>query len=332
MVLNLTMKNFILPSSRLLFSVNIAENPGLALVYNRKIGQSQHWSDELFLNMAKYKASYYETGEQLGNYKRTLFELGYGINYSLGLNQQIGAKAFFRNNRYTPQADLYNIFPDASFKMHTANDWCYSVFYKANTTDHLYFPKKGMEVEFEITHAAIVNSSLDTRGFEAQPNYFLDELYQSFATLDFKYNWYKTFAKRFTYNFGLDAGFNTNYPGTNGMFVLGGDQLKSPIGFKKLAGYNFAELYTYNYSFMKSALNVEVFKGLYLSGTLNVGNVGNTMKEMVDQFSTQPVNTYQWGYSVGLKYDSLIGSVQLLFADNNMDNITRFHFSIGFPF
>jgi len=35
---------------------------------------------------------------------------------------------------------------------------------------------------------------------------------------------------------------------------------------------------------------------------------------------------------LGLKYDSLLGPIQLLVSDNNKDGEVRFHFSIGFPF
>ncbi len=332
MVMNLTMRNVVLPSSRLLFSVNIAENPGLGLVFDRKIGKSQHWSDQLFLNIKNYKLPYYDEGERLGNYKRNYFDVGYGINYSLGLNHQLGATGFFRNNRHIPQPDLYNIYPEAEFVIHTSNDWGYSLFYKVNTTDNLYFPKKGTKLELEFTHTAFANSQLYIYGFEVQPNYFLNETRDPYATLSLNHNWYITFAKRFTYNFGVDAGFNTNNPGVNGMFVLGGEQLQNTLGYKNLAGFSFAELYTYNYSFVKSALNIEVATGLYLSGTVNVGNTGNTMREMFDNFSNQSINNYNWGYSVGIKYDSLLGPVQLLFADNKMHHKPQFQLSVGFPF
>ena len=332
MAMNFTLRNVILPSSRFLFSVNIAENPGLSLVFDRKIGKSQHWSDQLFLNITNYKLPYYDEGVRLGNYKRKYFDFGYGVNYSLGLNHQLGAKGFIRNNRHIPQPDLYNIYPEAEFNTHTSNDWGYTVFYSVNTTDHLFFPKKGTNLKMEFTHTAIANSQLNTYGFEEQPNYFLDEMHKPYLTFCFNYNWYINFAKRFTYNFGLDAGFNTDNTGVNGMFVLGGEQLQNTLQYKNLAGFSFAELYTYNYSFVKSALNIEVATGLYLSGTVNVGNTGNTMGEMFDNFSNYSINRYYLGYSFGIKYESLLGPAQLLIADNNKHHKTEFLLSVGFPF
>ena len=332
MVMNFTMRNVVLPSSRFLFSVNIAENPGVSLVFDRKIGESQHWSDEIFFNLNKYKLPYYDEGERLGNYNRGYLDFGYGINYSLGLNHHLGAKGFFRNSRHAPQPDLYNIYPEAEFNAHTTNDWGFTVFYCVNTTDHLFFPKKGTNLKMEFTQTAIANSQLNTYGFEVHPNYFLDEMHNSYSTFCFNYNWYKTFAKRFTYNFGVDAGFNTDNAGVNGMFVLGGEQLQNTMQYKNLAGFSFAELYTYNYAFIKSALNIEVATGLYLSGTVNIGNTGNTMEEMFDNFSNYPINRYSLGYSFGIKYDSVLGPAQLLIADNNMHHKTEFLLSVGFPF
>ena len=104
------------------------------------------------------------------------------------------------------------------------------------------------------------------------------------------------------------------------------------LQYKNLAGFSFAELYTYNYSFVKSALNIEVATGLYLSGTVNVGNTGNTMGEMFDNFSNYSINRYYLGYSFGIKYESLLGPAQLLIADNNKHHKTEFLLSVGFPF
>ena len=206
------------------------------------------------------------------------------------------------------------------------------MFYCVNTTDHLFFPKKGTKLKIEFTHTAVANSQLIIYGFEEQPNYFLDEINDPYATLSFNHDTYFTFAKRFTYNFGLDAGFNTSNPGVNGMFVLGGEQLQNTLRYKNLAGFSFAELYTYNYAFVKSALNIEVIPGLYLSGTVNVGNIGNTMREMFDNFAFYSINNYHWGYSCGVKYDSFLGPVQLLYANNNIYNKPQFQLSVGFPF
>jgi NTE family protein len=106
----------------------------------------------------------------------------------------------------------------------------------------------------------------------------------------------------------------------------------SRLHFKNLAGYNLGELYVSNYSFLKSAVNIEITAGLYLSGTVNMANTADNYKDIFRDISDKRIKDYIWGYNLGLKYDSLLGPIQLLVSDNNKDSEVRFHFSIGFPF
>ncbi|WP_346855426.1 patatin-like phospholipase family protein [uncultured Draconibacterium sp.] len=332
MVMNLTLRNMLLPASRFLMSVNVAENPGFSMLLDKKFGQSQRLSDQFFLNTRNYKLPFYEKGERLGNYKHGFFDVGYGIYYAPGLNHHFGAKGFFRSNKLTPKSDLQSIYPEANFKKHLTKEWGYTVFYKLNSTDNLYFPKKGMKLEVLFTHAASTSAKMELKTYNPEQQYFVGEVNSPYATLSLSHNWYKTFAERFTYNFGLGAGLNTDNPGTYGIFMLGGTQFEDQYVFKNFTGYNFAEVYAYNYSFIKSGLNVELASGLYLSGTVNAGNFADTYDDLFANFTHHSLTDYYWGYNIGLKFLSVIGPVQLLVSDNNKDSKTRFHFSVGFPF
>jgi NTE family protein len=332
MVMNFTLRNIIMPSSRFLLSVNVAENPGLNIVLDNKLGKSQRFSDQVFLNAQNYKLSFYDEGESLGNYHMNYFNGGYGIFYAPGLNNQLGIKGFYRFNKLTPNSDFRSIYAEADFNKLTTHEWGYDAFYKLNTTDDLYFPKKGMKLEVSFTHALSTKSEMDLNTVSSDQEYFINETDDAYATLCIDHNWYKTFAERFTCNLGLGIGLNTDNPGINGMFMLGGIQYGDNFGYRDFAGYNFAELYTQNYAFVKSALNVEIAPGLYLSGTVNVGNMANASLDLLDNIVQNSISDYYWGYNFGVKYNSLLGPVHLLVSDNNKDGETRFHFSIGFPF
>jgi NTE family protein len=115
--------------------------------------------------------------------------------------------------------------------------------------------------------------------------------------------------------------------------MLGGSQFGSnKLLFKDLAGFNFGEIYTYNYAVLKSSLSWEIASGFYLTTKVNVAATANTYEDLFDHLATQPFGDNIWGYSFGLKYDSLLGPMQLLVSGNNQDNEARFHFSVGFPF
>ncbi|MCY1721297.1 hypothetical protein OU798_13140 [Prolixibacteraceae bacterium Z1-6] len=106
----------------------------------------------------------------------------------------------------------------------------------------------------------------------------------------------------------------------------------SRLQFKNLAGFNLGEIYTSNVACVKWALNIELTTGLYLSGTLNMATTANRYNYIFNDLPNKNIDDYIWGYNFGVKYNSLLGPIQLLISDNNRDSKTRVHFSIGFPF
>ncbi|MDX8341485.1 patatin-like phospholipase family protein [Draconibacterium sp. IB214405] len=329
---NFTLRNIIAPATRLLFSVNIAENPGMEIKLNKFVGKKQRLSDYFFMDSYSYKLPFYDAGDRLGTYKRAYFGGGYGIEYLFGLNHQLGGNAFYKYNRLTPHKDLRAIYPEADVEFMKAHDWGYQLYYKVNTTDDLYFPKRGIKFNIGFQHILSANSELNRNAIEPR-SYLIDETNEAYATLTIDHNWYKTFAKRFTYNFGVDAGFSAKESGTNGLFILGGSQFgESKLNFKNMAGFNLAEIYTYNYAMVKSALNIELLSGLYFSANVNVAATAHTYEDLFDEVTSNPFTDNIFGYSFGFKYESILGPIQLMVSENNQDNESRFHFTVGFPF
>lgn len=329
---NFTLRNMIAPATRMLLSFNIAENPGMEIKLNKFVGQKQRLTDYFFMNSYSYKLPFYDTGKRLGNYKRGYFSGGYGLEYLFGLNHQLGGNAFYKYNRLTPRADLQSIYPEANFDYLKSHDWGYQLYYKVNTTDDLYFPKRGIKLHIGFQHILSANGHMELKSNEPI-DYMIGEVNDPYAALTIDHNWYKTIGGRLTYNFQVGAGFSTENAGPNGLYMLGGSQFGAEkLQFKNLSGFNFAEIYAYNYALLKSALHLEIATGLYLSANLNVAAIASTYEDLFDHFVTHPFNDNIWGYGFGLNYDSLLGPMQLMVSGNNLDNNSRFHFSIGFPF
>ena len=329
---NFTLRNMIAPATRMLLSLNIAENPGLEIKLNKFVGKKQRLSDYFFMNTYSYKLPFYDDGKRLGNYKRGYFGGGYGLEYLFGLNHQLGGNAFYKYNRLTPRADLQSIYPETDFDYLKSHDWGYQLYYKVNTTDDLYFPKRGIKLNIGFQHILSANSEMDLNTAEPR-DYLIGEINEPYATLTIDHNWYKTFAGKLTYNFEVGAGFSTEDSGVNGIYMLGGSQFGADkLQFKDLAGFNFAEIYTYNYAVAKSSLSWEIASGLYVTTKVSVAATGSTYEDLFDHFTTQPFGDNIWGYGFGFKYDSLMGPMQLLISGNNQDNESRFHLSLGFPF
>ncbi len=331
LVTNFTLRNVLFPSSRLLFTLNISENPALTFQVNKLMGSRQHFSHHYFSTWYNYKLPFYNLGEELGNYKVRYFEAGYGIHYTPGLNHELGIEAIYKHNAVKPQPSLRSIYEEADFSRHLTRDLGYRFLYKVNTASDLYFPKNGINFKLYFTHTLFSDSKLEGTTNE-DTNFFVDGWDGAYATIMVDHNWYQRIGKITTFNFGVNAGINTDESGINGVFMLGGERFGSRLSYRNFAGYNFAEIYTPNFALVKSSLNFEVLNGLYLSGTVNVGNIGQSYKDLLDDLTDKSIGHYLWGYSIGLKYDSLIGPIQLLVGDNNQDSKSRFQLSVGFPF
>ncbi len=331
-VTNFTLRNVVAPATRMLMSFNIAENPGMEISFNKFVGKKQRLSDCLYARGYSYKLPFYNEGKRLGNYKHRYFEGGYGLQYLLGLNHQLGAKAFFKNIRVAPGSDLRAIYTEADFDALKSKDWGYHLYYRVNTINHLYFPTKGIKFDIDFSHTLSSKGEMKA-GINRTGDYFLGDHEGPFATLMVEHDWYKTFAERFTYNFGVCGGFSSNDSGTNGMFMLGGSQFgTNRKQFKNVSGFNFAEMYVSNFALIKSGLIIKLATGLYLTGTVNVVNTADNYEDIFKAIPDTNIKDYIWGYNFGIKADSFLGPVQLLMSDNNRDGETRFHFSIGFPF
>lgn len=332
LVTNFTLLNVVMPSSRLLFTTHIAENPALRIEMNKLLGRQQKFSNHYFFNLSDYKHPMFTSGDELGNYRYFSLDGGYGIHYSPGLNNILGVNGIFKYNRFSPMEDLKSIYDAAGFVRHTTKEWGYKFFYRLNTTDDLYFPRKGVRLNLSFTHVLSAKVKRQGEMHGENVDYVLSENSGLYATVLADYNWYKTTAGFLTFNLGLNTGFNTTSPGIGGMFLLGGERFNTREIYRNIAGFNTAEIFTYNLAFAKTAMNAEIAKGLYLSATLNIGNVNDTFDGLIDNFTKQSVTDYIWGYNVGLKYSSLIGPMQLFVGGNSLDSKARFFLSVGFPF
>lgn len=331
-VTNFTLRNVIGSATRLLATVNIAENPAAKLSLSKSVGKRQRLSDHTYAKYFNNKLSYYEKGDRLGNYKHTYFEAGYGLRYLIGLNHQIGGGIFYKYDKLSPLSTLRNLYDEANFDNLISHDWGYHFFYRVNTLDDLYFPTKGVKLNIDFAHSFYSKATVN----ELEPQstkYFVEEGDEPFAMLIIDQTWYKSITPAFCYNIELTGGFSTGETGINGNYILGGAQFGSNRQqYRNLAGYNFAELIVPNYAAIKIGLDYEISEGLHLSGTSNLVTTADYYENLFKNLPDKSFNDYILGYNVGLKYNSMLGPIQLLMADNNQDSELRFHFSIGFPF
>ncbi len=332
LITNLTLQNYAIESSHLVFTLNIAENPGLRFELTKLWGKKQRLMNFYYANGNKDELPYSVDGEEWGNYSRIFWDAGVGMKYSFGLNRQIGVKGFYEYHKLQPNNNLTNIFADTSIEYYRSQGFASSAYYHANTTDDLYFPKKGIKYKLRYTYSFNPSVYIKADSINLIPDDFvnLDQSPNSNLYLDFDI--YKTLVKRITLNLGVASGVNTNNNNIIGNFLLGGMHSDKRVYFQTFAGFNFGELVTNNFAKAHANANIKLYQGLYLSIHSNVGYINDHLDNFITYFSDYSGESFYAGYSAGIKFDSPLGPMQLMVGDNNRDGDVRLYFSVGYPF
>jgi len=332
LVSNFTLRNVILPSSTFLYTINIAENPEYKLDLYTPLGKKQYLSHHFYSKGNIYELPLFQAGHQLGKYKLSYMEVGYGIQYTPGLNHLLTVQAFYKHNKIKPREDLRTIFEQAAFDRFITNDLGYEVKYLVNSNDDLYYPTKGINLNVYFSHTMRSKSVLEKPVYGNDFEYFVGNRKGFFATAKIDHNWYKALGDNVIYHFNVGGGVNTNDPGINGTFLLGGHRYEKRMSYQNFIGLNLSEVLTNNYLLAGSSIDVGVFKDFYLSASLNVANFADTYQDLFSSMQGMQIPDYLWGYGGAIKYNSLIGPVELVFSGNNRDSKFRFLLNVGFPF
>ena len=328
--INLTLRNYLIPSSHIILSGNLAENPALHFEINKYLGKKQKLMNFYFLNLNSDKLPFYANGFEMGTYDRLFFNEGVGLKYSILLNQQIGIKIYYEYNKILPHENLKTYLSEPNFDYYKTTGFGYSPYYKLNTTDDLYFPTKGSKLNIQYKHlfnpkiscSNIENSVLVNNDFNTKPydNFYIN------------YEYFTSFFNHLTFNIGSDIGLNSNDAGLSNYFILGGSYLEKRRFYIPFAGLNFGEFEVKNFASLHSGVDFKIYPKIYLSFKTNIAFNTKYINDMYSFVKNSPIKSYMKGYMGGLKIDSPIGPIQIMIGDNDFDSNTRWYFSIGYPF
>ena len=328
---NLTLRNYLVHSSRTILTLNLAENPSVEFEFDKYIGWKQRLISYARLSSYIDEQHFYQEGEEMGKYNRSYFDAGVGGKLNLSINQQIGAEALYEFDKIKPHYNLKLIFPEVDFEYFTREQYSAKVYYRLNTTDDPYFPNRGDRISLEYKYsfnpnskhkAAVENANLDTI-FDFSDN--------PITTLKASYQIYRAVSKRATLNGGFSIGINSEDAGLMNYFMMGGLSSLYRSDYVPFAGYHLGELPVPNYALVNAGINIKIINRVYFAAIGNIGFYTTTPKDMLDFVQESPFKDYLKGYAAGLRIDSPIGPIQIMLADNHLDNKTRIHFSLGYP-
>jgi len=329
---NLTLRNYLIPSSHVIATLNIAENPGARFELNKYFGSKQRLIINTFFHWNLNELPFYVNSFDMGQYDRTTTDFGFGIKYSIGLNRQIGTSINYEYNRFRPYENLKSYLAEENLEYYQISAYAYNAYFKTNTTDNLYFPRKGVKLDIEYKYVFSQKPEYNNgNDYTIDEGIFPVDL-ADFNSLYLNLDYYINPLKPVILNLGTTMGTTTSEKNLSGFYMVGGSHFDSRYNYIPFAGLNYGEIMAQNVAIVRAGIDVEVFQKLFLSFNANIGIDSDTAEGILDFVKDSPFESYMKGMSFGLKFDSVIGPIQVKIADNDFDNSVRWYLSLGYPF
>lgn len=328
---NLSLRNILIPGSKTLFALNISKNPALKFEFNKYIEQKQRLIAYTFFNMERDKLKLYVNGYEYGNYHQLHTELGLGVKYSIGLNNQFKCFVQHEAKKITINDQTRLLFDLQNINYHKIKLWSLNFTYRINTCDDLYFPTRGINF---FAHYRRVGNVLHKSKFKkniAENNIFADFKNDNFQTLYIDFSWHTSFLRIVSTSLGFTLGLHSQNVGFWEDYGIGGIAWSNSHETTPFSGLSFGEVFDSNFALAKLVVDVKLYRKIYLSGMANVGYTLENIDEMLPFIENNNFQSYLQGYALGLKFDMPFGPVKMMFGDNNSDNTMRWYLSVGFP-
>ncbi len=335
LTMNITYRNLLLKSSRVILDLDIAKNSMLGLNYLKYLGEKQ--------NSAIF------TGVTLGTNLLPLYEndkkaAEFDINY---LNMFIQWQdTRFKNSTFgiRLQNDITALRPlIGDSTLHVINrirnrTIHASLFYERNTLNNQYFPTKGLRLQFKYKEAFSIRNSIkldvddpDT-GKPIEQNGDLD----GFRAFESHLNYNVPIGKKLTLKTNAVlimsslGELNTAHFNYTDYYAIGG--FRSPFGnaVKFLGAYQ-REYYSQNVFYLAGGVQYEPFSNIFLTGMLNYIDVEYPSK----WFSEVEINSMdglkrRYGFGLSAAYNSKAGPVSLSMAKDF--NRSKFIWNLSFGY
>jgi NTE family protein len=330
-VTNLTLRNYLIPSSHVVASLNIAENPSFRFDLNKYYGKKQRLMTHTFFNWFENELPFYVNGFDMGQYDRSYIDFGIGFKQSLSLNQQIGVKAFYEYNRFEPHENLKNYLSETNLDYYSISGFALNGNYTFDKTDDLYFPRKGMKVDIQYKYSFNQDANYHNVEYTIDEDIFPVDV-KDYGTAYFNIDWYFNPLKPVIVNIGSTIGASSSERNMSSLFMVGGSHFDSRTTYIPFSGLNFGEIMAQNVAIIRAGIDFEIFSNIFLSLNANMGIDSDSADKILDYIKDSSLKSYMKGLSGGLKFNSVIGPIQLMVADNDFDNNLRWYFSLGYPF
>jgi len=321
-VANLTSRNFLLPHSRSLVTVNIGEKFRIRGDHMQYLGRGKNVAAIAGMQYEYLGIPTFNNYKKTGEYRQNYYKADLKMQHSSNRKFTIGGGIRFEWVEYKPTiATAFEIRGKNGF-LTTYLHW------GVNTLDRAVLPRRGVRINGEIGY--VFNQSPVVKTYINGQEVDGDSLgvhYNNYERLYFNLETYSPVGRRSVLSVQLESGMNFNYEqNVFNDFVIGGltRMFRNQILF---AGLEEGSFYTPSVTSLQLALRVHLTNNFYTAGRAN-GLVNNYISS--DNQLVQP--NFLSGYALTLGYNFALGPLELsaMYCDQSK-NFTAY-INLGIPF
>lgn len=319
LIANITTRNFFLPNSRSLATINIGESFRLRGEHLQYIGRLKNVGITADVQFDRFDLTTYDQYKQTGLYNQNNLRLAQRFHYSPTKNYTVGGGHRFEWLQYKPQIAAS---VDVRGRSNFSTLFGYTRF---NTLDRNVLPRKGIRVELEIGRVGDQQTRLNL-----EPGDPADTL--QLSTSPYWRGWldaegYLPLSNGLTAFMSLQAGANFNYDNhLMNEFLVGGMTrlFRNQLMF---AGLQEGTLYTPAAAVVQGGLRTYLFQGAYLTGRANL--MLNNIISKSDYFSYED---FYSGYALSFTYNFALGPLDLSVMYCDQTRKLQSYINLGIPF
>jgi NTE family protein len=352
LILNFTKRNWLLRSSRLLGTFDLAENPKGKINYFYYTGNKSRWWHHTEVYAERLLMNAYIEGTPIPNILNRYLGISTQLNQTINQESFWGFGLLWQNTQLKPKVDpRTESSPDPiEIIEYNFQNLGAKLQYQINTTDRVFFPTRGkwINIEAKTNFSNPFDAQLYFTSTDTTYNSTQDGLVQSYLRFNLKAQRNIPIQKRFVLQILGQVGITQEmivsenkysaYTAGAGDFISVGGQLQRPRPNSFIfMGLKDGELAVPQVLIGGVQLQTEITKNIYVTPTLNLLVAGYDAKDfwstLIDFNFSEDVNDsafYQFGMGLTGSYMSLLGPIHISISKDLQIDKVRGFLSIGF--
>lgn len=345
-IFNYTGRNILADASRLLVTVDIAEQPKARINYQKNFGQYREWwwTSEAYGVLLRQEI--YINGKASDNILYNAFELNNEVNRNLNsLKSYVGFGLDYSYSNLKPKYDREYNSNSANLSNYNFNNIEFTMHYSYNDMDKVFFATDGTIIKANATRSFLtdINASFSDPALTS-----ISGSTNGYTKLGFTFDRRVSFKKKITGIIGFDSYFifqdklkddQLSFSGFGyaAKYFLGGIIPSSGSNRFSFAGLHEDEVNVTQYMGLKLGSQINITGKIYLTPHFNIASVGfDTFDDYVDHVFN-PKGKWDENFEPSLilsggaaiSYQSILGPIHFDTSwINNIDKV-RLFFSVG---